>query len=198
MDHLVAPLVAEELLDLPGMGPLDLLHFTCRVVDEPARELAAVGRDAADAVPNAERPLDGAHPGGQEAPTALRERALGAVVEVQGAGGLQRVRDPVLAAGERIALGEEERAELERGIEDSSEDALTGAVRDDGRDAGGGRRARRGELGGHAARADLARRWTRGAGDRRVVGTRDAHGRGPGVEPRVAGVDPVDIAQDDE
>src|SRR5262245_22086785 len=68
MDDLVAPLVAEEPLDLARVHALDLLHFTCRVVDEAARELAAIGRDAADAIPDPERAFDGAHAGGQEAP----------------------------------------------------------------------------------------------------------------------------------
>src|SRR5262249_58401071 len=124
---------------------------SCRVVDEAARELAAVGRDAADAVPDPERALDGSHAGGQEAPAALRERPLGAVVEVQGAGGLQRVRDPVLAAGERVTFGEGGGAELEGGVEDRREGALAGGARRGPRGGRGGRGGAGGGPGGPRA-----------------------------------------------
>src|SRR5262249_3015491 len=110
VDHLVAALVAEEPFDLPRLRALDLPHLGRRVVHEAARELAAVGSDAADAIAHAEAALDGPHPGREQAPSALGERALRALVEEERAAGLQGVRDPVLAAGERVAVGDEQRA----------------------------------------------------------------------------------------
>src|SRR5262245_58066556 len=138
VDDLVAALVAEERLDVARVRALDLLDLERRVVDEPAGELASVRTDAADAVPDPEASLDGAHAGGKEAPAALRERALRTGVEVDRAGRLQGVGDPVLATPERVALRDEQGAALPCGVEHGGEDAVPRAVGDRRRDAGGG------------------------------------------------------------
>src|SRR5207253_7884996 len=67
VDHLVAALVAEEALDLARVRAFDLVELDRGVVDEPARELPAVGRDAAHAVADAEAALDRADAGREEA-----------------------------------------------------------------------------------------------------------------------------------
>src|SRR5690349_177751 len=104
MDDLVAALVAEERLDLTGVDALDPVHLRGRVVDEPARELAAARPDAPDAVADAEAALDARDARGQETPPAARQRALGALVDVERARGLQGVGDPVLPPAEAVAV----------------------------------------------------------------------------------------------
>src|SRR5207247_5678375 len=54
VDHFVAPLVAEETLDVARVPALDLVELRGAVVDEAARELAPVGAEAAHAVAHAE------------------------------------------------------------------------------------------------------------------------------------------------
>src|SRR5262249_60429226 len=112
VDHLVAALVAEEPRQVAGVRALDAIDLRRSIVHQPARYLAAVRAEAAHAVAHAEGTLHGAHPRGQEAAAALRQRALRAGVEVERAGGPARVGDPVLAPAERIAVGAQQRAEL--------------------------------------------------------------------------------------
>src|SRR5204862_4565994 len=112
MDDLVAALVAEQALDLARLRALDLVELRGAVVDQAARALAAVGAEAAHAVPHPEATHDAAHARRQQAPAAPGERALGARVEVEVTRGVERVGDPVLAVREAITVGEEQRARL--------------------------------------------------------------------------------------
>src|SRR6185369_12089286 len=88
MDDLVAHLVAERRLDLTRVAALDLLQLGGAVVDEAARELAAVETDAEDAGADAEDAADLAQAGGQQAASLAGDRAARAVVDDQGSAGL--------------------------------------------------------------------------------------------------------------
>src|SRR5262249_38801081 len=107
MNHLVARLVAEEPLDVARVCALDPVQLRSWVAHQAARHLGAVRTEAAHAVTDAEGSLDGADPRRQQAAAALGQRALRAGVEVEGADGSERVRDPVLTTGEWVSVAQQ-------------------------------------------------------------------------------------------
>ena len=56
MDHLVAELIAEDRIDVARVTSLDAAELGGAVVDQAASDLAAVGREAADASPAPNEP----------------------------------------------------------------------------------------------------------------------------------------------
>src|SRR5262245_14728952 len=104
MDDLVASFVPEERRDVLRVCALDLVEIGGRIAHESACDLRAVGADDSYAVADVEATVDRAHARRQQAPSAVRDRALGTGIEVERALGTERVRDPVLAVPERIAV----------------------------------------------------------------------------------------------
>src|SRR6266404_4190728 len=156
VNDLVAHFVSQGGLDLARMAAFDLVELTGAIADEAAREFPPVEADALHARADAERTAHLAQPRRQQAPALRRDRAAGAVVDDEGAAGLECIGDPALAAREPIADRQDQRADVARGIEDGAEDTGRRAVGDDGRDTRGRSFLRRGELRRHAAGAERA------------------------------------------
>src|SRR6185369_11044195 len=156
MDDLVVGFVAQHFFNLARMQALDTLELLRAVVDEAAGKLAPGGVETPHALADAERTVNIFEPGGKQAAALVHERLDRAVVDHDVAGGLEIVRDPVLAVGEAIFLGNHPRTALLARVEDPLQNSRFETAGNERGDAGRGGFFCGTELGFDAAGAELA------------------------------------------
>ena len=98
MHHLFPVLVAQEPLDVPGLGPLDFRCLIGIVVGQPAADAVAIPVQDAHNITSLEVTLHRHHPRGQEALAPLPQGPGGAQVHPKGAPGVEAAEHPPLPA----------------------------------------------------------------------------------------------------
>lgn len=148
MHHFRPARIAEYRLDFRTVAATDPFGVGGVESDQPAPDLLAFGAYDADSIAALEGALDARHAGGQQA-AAAAQGARRSGVDHHRAVGLEMTRNPFLARGARLHLGEEPGAAAPGG--DGREGVQAMTVGDHHRGAGGGRDARRLDLGLHTA-----------------------------------------------
>ena len=181
--------------DLAAFPADDALGVDAGIGDQPAAQLAAVGRADDHRVAALEAALDARDAGRQQA-LAGRQRLLGAGVDVDVALRLELPGDPALARRHRIGVGEEPGAR--RALADRAQRVEHLAAGDHHVRAGAERDLRRLDLGAHAALRQLGAGVAGHGLDLRRDGGDDVEARRIGVGVGRRRVEPVDVGQQHE
>src|SRR5690606_4252830 len=105
MDHLAAPGIAEDGLDLAAVAAGDAARVGDVIGDEAAADFLAGRATDGDGIAPLETPLDAPDAGGKQA-LAMAQGGDGALVDDERAARLEAPIDPLLARCDRIGLGQ--------------------------------------------------------------------------------------------
>ena len=107
MDDLIAPTIAENCCDFTALVAGDKADVASSIGRQTAAGLDAGAGPDDHAIAAIEHAFDPDHPGRQEA-FAAAQGTDGAVIDDQGAGGIDRAGDPRLARRARLAMWQEQ------------------------------------------------------------------------------------------
>src|SRR5215207_2438755 len=153
VDHLVPAAEAQQALDLGTLAAGNAAGILGGIGHQPARQHAAQTVLHVDHVAAAELAVDTGDARGQQA-LAGRERAHGAVIDGEGACGLERALDPLLARRQGRGLGQEPAA-ARMAVDQVGQSAYSAAIGNRHAAARGHGDTAGDQLGDHAAVREL-------------------------------------------